>query len=117
MAESSQADFIVMKARSPSLSDRGAQRAAVNRQYKRSTGWPHSPLMNKQAPLDVSLRLAPAHLSLVQTILADHLPQARVLIFGSRAGGTPRKYSDLDPAIIQPEPLTLRTISRLKIAF
>ena len=73
--------------------------------------------MNKQAPLDVSLRLAPAHLSLVQTILADHLAQARVLAFGSRAGGTPHKYSDLDLAIIQPEPLTLRTISRLKIVF
>ena len=72
--------------------------------------------MNKQAPLDASLRLAPAQLSLVQDILADHLPQARVLAFGSRAGGTPRKYSDLDLAIIQLEPLTLRTISRLKIA-
>ena len=35
MAESNQADFIVMKTRSPSLSDKGARRAAVNRQYKR----------------------------------------------------------------------------------
>ena len=73
--------------------------------------------MNNLAPLSASLRLAPAHLVMVQAILADHLPQARVLAFGSRASGTPRKYSDLDLAIIQPEPLTLRTISRLKIAF
>jgi uncharacterized protein len=73
--------------------------------------------MNNLAPLNPGLHLAPAHLSIVQAILADHPPQARVLAFGSRAAGTPRKYSDLDLAIIQPEPLTLRTISRLKIAF
>lgn len=73
--------------------------------------------MSNTASLNVSLHLAPAHLSLVRAILSDHVPQARVLVFGSRAAGTPRKYSDLDLAIIQPEPLTLRTISRLKIAF
>ena len=73
--------------------------------------------MNNPAPLNTSLQLAPAHLMMVQAILADHLPQARVLAFGSRAAGTPRKYSDLDLAIIQPEPLSLHTISRLKIAF
>ena len=32
---------------------------------------------------------------MVQAILADHLPQALVLAFDSRAAGTPRKYSDL----------------------
>ena len=73
--------------------------------------------MNDLANLNASLHLAPAHLSIVQAILADHIPLARVLAFGSRAAGTPRKYSDLDLAIIQPEPLTLRVISRLKIAF
>ena len=73
--------------------------------------------MNDLANLNASLHLAPAHLSIVQAILAEQLPQARVLAFGSRAAGTPRKYSDLDLAIIQPEPLTLRVISRLKIAF
>ena len=73
--------------------------------------------MNDLANLNASLHLAPAHLSMVQAILANHVPQARVLAFGSRAAGTPRKYSDLDLAIIQPEPLTLRTISRLRIAF
>ena len=54
---------------------------------------------------------------MVQAILGSHVPQARVLAFGSRAAGTPRKYSDLDLAIIQPEPLSLHTISRLRIAF
>ena len=73
--------------------------------------------MTNAPPLNPSLHLSPAHLSVVQAIFADHLPQARVLAFGSLAAGTPRKYSDLDLAIIQPEPLTLRTISRLKITF
>ena len=54
---------------------------------------------------------------MVQAIFADHLSQARVLAFGSRAAGIPRKYSDLALAIIQPAPLTLRVISRLKNAF
>jgi uncharacterized protein len=73
--------------------------------------------MSDSAAINTDLHLAPAHLTLVQTILADHLPRARVLAFGSRAAGTPRKYSDLDLAVIQPEPLTLRVISRLKTAF
>ena len=73
--------------------------------------------MNNPAPLNANLQLAPAHLNMVQAILGDHVPHARVLAFGSRAAGTPRKYSDLDLAIIQPEPLTLRTISRVKSAF
>ena len=73
--------------------------------------------MTKSAPASPSIQLPPEHLSLVQAILADHLPLARVLAFGSRAAGKPRKYSDLDLAIIQPEPLTLRTISRPKITF
>lgn len=59
---------------------------------------------------------------LVTTILADHLPQARVPALASRAAGTPRTYSDLDLAVldlavIQPEPISLTTISRLKNAF
>jgi uncharacterized protein len=74
-------------------------------------------LINKPASSNASLQLEPEHLSMVQAILADHLPQARVLAFGSRAAGTPRKYSDLDLAISQPEPLTLHTISCLKIVF
>ena len=73
--------------------------------------------MNNATALSTGLFLTPAHFALVQTILAEHLPQARVLAFGSRVAGSPRKYSDLDLAIIQPEPLSLRTISRLKNAF
>ena len=73
--------------------------------------------MNNSAPLNASLHLAPVHLRMVQAILGSQVPHAHVLAFGSRAAGTPRKYSDLDLAIIQPEPLSLHTISRLRIAF
>ena len=73
--------------------------------------------MNRFASNPLQIQLDAAHLMLVQSILSDHVPHARVMAFGSRATGTPRKYSDLDLAIIQPEPLTLRTISRLKSAF
>ena len=73
--------------------------------------------MNNLSLPKAGIQLPQEHLKLVKSILADHVPQARVLAFGSRAAGTPRKYSDLDLAIIQPEPLTLRTISRLRIAF
>ena len=73
--------------------------------------------MTNALPLNPRLHLSPAHLGMVQAIFADHLSQARVLAFGSRAAGIPRKYSDLALAIIQPAPLTLRVISRLKNAF
>ena len=73
--------------------------------------------MNSSSPTTPGIQLPPAHLTLVQAILADHVPQARVLAFGSRVSSKPRKYSDLYLAIIQPEPLSLRTISRLKTAF
>ena len=73
--------------------------------------------MTNALPLNPRLHLSPAHLGMVQAIFADHLPQARVLVCGSLAAGTPHKYFDLDLAIIQPAPLTLRVISRLKNAF
>mgnify|MGYP000438589354 CR=1 FL=1 len=73
--------------------------------------------MTNALPLNPRLHLSPEHLGMVQAIFADHLPQARVLVCGSLAAGIPRKYSDLDLATIQPEPLTLRTFSRLKITF
>lgn len=73
--------------------------------------------MNNPSPTTSGIQLPTAHLTLVQAILADHVPQARVLAFGSRVSSTPRKYSDLDLAIIQSEPLSLRTIRRLKNAF
>ena len=70
-----------------------------------------------KVPAVTGIQLASAHLGMVQAILAQYLPHARVLAFGSRVTGQPRKYADLDLAIIQPEPLSLRTLARLKGAF
>lgn len=84
--------------------------------------------MNKAAPgplgLDALHPLPPQRLQLeprqrqaVRAILAQLLPQAQVFAFGSRVSGTPRKYSDLDLAIVMPQPLSLRTLSQLKTSF
>src|SRR5205085_11964920 len=55
-----------------------------------------------------SLRLPSDHLHWVLTILAADLPpDAVVWVFGSRATGRARRYSDLDLAIDAGRPLTL----------
>ena len=66
------------------------------------------------------IQLDPSQLHTVQTILAQHMPAATVMAFGSRVSGKPRKYSDLDLAVIVPpgqELLTLRTLRHLKESF
>ena len=63
------------------------------------------------------LQLDIGHRQAVQAILAQQLPHAQVFAFGSRVSGTPRKYSDLDLAIVMPQPLSLRTLSQLKTSF
>lgn len=45
------------------------------------------------------------------------MPQAQVFAFGSRVNGAPRKYSDIDLAIVLPQPLGLRKLRQLKDAF
>ena len=65
------------------------------------------------APVDLS----PAHLSIVERILAEHVPDCEVRAFGSRATWTAKDSSDLDLAIVGEDPLDLRTLGRLKEAF
>jgi type I restriction enzyme S subunit len=43
--------------------------------------------------------------AIVKRILARHVPEAEVRAFGSRAKRTAKPYSDLDLAIMSPEPL------------
>ena len=51
-------------------------------------------------------------------ILRAHLPQsAKAWVFGSRATGRARRYSDLDLAIDAGRPLTLGEIAQLAEAF
>ena len=62
------------------------------------------------------IKLEEKHLRTIKKILVQHLPQARVLAFGSRVSGTPRKYSDLDLAVEMPISLNIRTLGKLKDA-
>ncbi|MBI4238881.1 MAG: nucleotidyltransferase domain-containing protein [Deltaproteobacteria bacterium] len=56
-------------------------------------------------------------LAQVKAILSQHVPAAEVRVFGSRAAGTPKKYSDLDLAIVDRERLSLNTLGALREAF
>lgn len=50
-------------------------------------------------------------------ILATHVPEYPVWAFGSRAKWTAKAYSDLDLAIIAPQPLSLTKMAAIKEAF
>jgi uncharacterized protein len=56
-------------------------------------------------------------LALVQSILSTWLPMYEVRMFGSRARGTPKPYSDLDLVIMGDEPVPLSTLGQLHEAF
>lgn len=49
----------------------------------------------------------PDHWAIVRDILQRHIPQCEVWAFGSRAKWTAKKYSDLDLAVFNNEPLPL----------
>lgn len=63
-------------------------------------------------------KLDAAELAIVRQILAAHLPRdVRAFIFGSRAGGAPKRFSDLDLALEGAGPLPLDMLARLAEAF
>ncbi len=62
-------------------------------------------------PTRVDLR--PDHWAIVRDALRQHVPDREVLVFGSRATGNAKEYSDLDLAIMGDEPLSLRVVSAL----
>lgn len=53
----------------------------------------------------------------VQSIVKQLLPEARVMLFGSRVAGTHRPASDLDVAIDIGKPIPLEVFSQLRLAF
>jgi predicted nucleotidyltransferase len=70
--------------------------------------------MTRPSPTD----LPADHRLLVLNILRAHLPQStKAWVFGSRATGRARRYSDLDLAIDAGRRLTLDEIARLGEAF
>ena len=61
--------------------------------------------------------IAPHHLQTVKDILRRHVPDREVWLFGSRATGTAKEFSDLDLAIIGTAPLTLSQLALLENDF
>lgn len=63
--------------------------------------------------------LAPQHLKLLETILLRHLPQGiSVYVFGSRARGTAKPFSDVDLALdAQGHILPAQTLGRMALDF
>jgi type I restriction enzyme S subunit len=57
------------------------------------------------------------HLAIVVSILKTHLPGERVLVFGSRAAGCAKPFSDLDLAIDMSAPLPVLRLANLRDAF
>ena len=60
--------------------------------------------------------LRPDHWAIVRHALQQHVPDREVLVFGSRATGNAKEYSDLDLVIMGEEPLSLREVSVLEEA-
>ncbi|TAD91007.1 MAG: nucleotidyltransferase domain-containing protein [Alphaproteobacteria bacterium] len=63
------------------------------------------------------LQLTREHQQLVQGILDQVLPGIAVLVFGSRATGRARRYSDLDLVLLGNAPLPLAVMADLREAF
>lgn len=53
----------------------------------------------------------------IKKILSTYLPSATIYVFGSRARGDYKKYSDLDLAIELTEPIQMKTWSELQEQF
>jgi predicted nucleotidyltransferase len=65
-----------------------------------------------------AIALSEAELSEVRAILAAHLPAGtRVSVFGSRAGGTVKPWSDLDLVFEGTAPLPLAMMAALREGF
>jgi len=68
--------------------------------------------------MTATLALSASELGQVKSILAAHLPlEARAGVFGSRAGGTPKPWSDLDLVIASSSPLPLSVLAAIAEAF
>jgi len=68
--------------------------------------------------MTASLDLVPEHRRIVLGIIAEHLPPpTRVWVFGSRATGRARRYSDLDLVLDAGRRLTIDETAILREAF
>jgi predicted nucleotidyltransferase len=64
--------------------------------------------------MSAALDLLPEHAAILRAVLRQHLPAgARALVFGSRAQGGARRYSDLDLALEWDRPLGLNVMAAI----
>lgn len=61
--------------------------------------------------------LKPIFMKKVKRILAGHMPEFDVLVYGSRADGTAKKFSYLDLAVISEKPLIAARLEKMAAAF
>lgn len=66
---------------------------------------------------DGALALRPEELTAVRAILAQHAPDCTAWVFGSRATGKAKPFSDLDLALEGATPLSLDRLAALGEAF
>jgi predicted nucleotidyltransferase len=65
----------------------------------------------------MALELESRHRDEVRRILACHVPRAQAYVFGSRATGRGKRFSDLDIALEIEDGLTIETLAKLREAF
>jgi type I restriction enzyme S subunit len=66
----------------------------------------------------MSIDLEPRLLRQVEMILREHVPECEVWVFGSRVGSShPKRFSDLDLAVIATDALPTRRLALLVYAF
>ena len=63
------------------------------------------------------LDIAPRDLDIALAILAEHAPECEARVFGSRADGTAREFSDIDIALVGDAPLGRDALGVVKEAF
>jgi len=62
----------------------------------------------------MSHAISEAHKNIILKILKAHLPQAKIIAFGSRIRGGAKAYSDLDLCLDNGQPIPLAKISQLE---
>jgi predicted nucleotidyltransferase len=64
-----------------------------------------------------SINVEPRDLKTVRAILARHVPNRQVRVFGSRVGGSAKPFSDLDLVIMGDDPLPPAVLADLSEDF
>lgn len=68
--------------------------------------------------MTANIDLSAEHLNIIKNILAAHLNKnSHVWIFGSRATGTAKKFSDIDLLIDTGTPISLALLTQLSVSF